>query len=142
MLLESCLETLDLTSQNIAKTSSSAKVVVVVADVVSETAVEKLFDNVKAQFGKADVLINTVGTMNLGSPISSVAPSQWWTDYESNVKGPYLTAHFFIRAFGGQGTIINLVSSAASLLIPGSSSYSSAKLAQVKLGEYIDLGML
>ena len=48
--------------------------------------------------------------------------------------------HYFIKATGGQGTIINLVSLAAAFLIPGMSSYATSKLAAIKLGEFLDLG--
>ena len=48
--------------------------------------------------------------------------------------------HYFIKATGGKGTIINAVSLGASFLFPGMSSYSISKLAMIKLGEYLDLG--
>lgn len=48
--------------------------------------------------------------------------------------------HYFIKATGGKGTIINLVSLAAAFLIPGMSSYATSKLAVIKLGEFLDLG--
>ena len=48
--------------------------------------------------------------------------------------------HYFIKATGGKGTIINAVSLGASFLFPGMSSYSISKLAMIKLGEFLDLG--
>jgi NAD(P)-dependent dehydrogenase (short-subunit alcohol dehydrogenase family) len=48
--------------------------------------------------------------------------------------------HYFIKATGGKGTIINLVSLGASFLFPGMSSYATSKLAAIKLGEFLDLG--
>ena len=59
---------------------------------------------------------------------------------ESNVKGTYNMVHYFIKATGEKGTVINIVSLDASFLAPGISSYSSSKLATIKLGECLDLG--
>lgn len=59
---------------------------------------------------------------------------------ESNILGFYNMAHYFIRTTDGRGTIINLVSLGASFLVPNMSGYSSAKLAAIKLAEYVSLG--
>ncbi len=56
------------------------------------------------------------------------------------MKGTYILAYYFIKTFGGEGTLIHLVSMGASFTVPGISSYSSSKLATIKLGEYLDLG--
>lgn len=61
---------------------------------------------------------------------------------EVNVKGTYILAYYFIKTFGGEGTLIDLVSLGASFTAPGISSYSGSKLATIKLGEYLDLGNL
>lgn len=47
--------------------------------------------------------------------------------------------HAFIKATGGEGTIINLVSLGASFLMPGMSGYSASQMATIKLGEFLDL---
>lgn len=59
---------------------------------------------------------------------------------ETNVKGVYNVVHHFNKVAGGKGTFINLVTVGASFLAPGVSSYSSSKLAAIKLGEFLDLG--
>jgi NAD(P)-dependent dehydrogenase (short-subunit alcohol dehydrogenase family) len=58
------------------------------------------------------------------------------------VKGLYTVAHAFLKTSGGKGTLINLVSLGASFTAPGLSSYSVAKLAAIKLAEYLHLGPL
>jgi NAD(P)-dependent dehydrogenase (short-subunit alcohol dehydrogenase family) len=59
---------------------------------------------------------------------------------ETNVKGTFLTTQSFIRNNGGEGTIINLVSTGVALQVPGISSYASSKLAVIKLGQSLSLG--
>ena len=49
--------------------------------------------------------------------------------------------HYLVKQTGCKGTIINLVTLGASFLVPGISSYSSSKLAVIKLGEHLNLGM-
>ena len=56
------------------------------------------------------------------------------------MKGTFITIQNFIQSFGGEGTIINLVSLAAALPGPGSSSYSSTKLAMISIGQNLSLG--
>ena len=46
----------------------------------------------------------------------------------------------FIRFFDGEGTFINLVSTAVALGVPGLTSYASSKLAVIKLGQLASLG--
>jgi short-subunit dehydrogenase len=48
--------------------------------------------------------------------------------------------HHFIKVTGERGTLINLVSLAASLLVPGMSSFSASHLALIKLTECLELG--
>lgn len=57
------------------------------------------------------------------------------------MKGTFLTMQSFIENFGGEGTIINLVSLAVALAVPGMSAYASSKLTMIKLGQAIGLGM-
>lgn len=112
---------------------------VVAGNIADEESVKRIFEQATAKFGKIDVVVNTAGTMNVNGMIGQISPSQWWADYESNVKGSYNLAHFFINSTGGQGTFINLVSLGASFLAPGMSSYGTAKLAAIRLGEFLDL---
>ena len=46
----------------------------------------------------------------------------------------------FIQSFGAEGTIINLTSLAAVVPAPGSTSYSSSKLALINIGQNLSLG--
>ncbi|CAI6334897.1 unnamed protein product [Periconia digitata] len=122
-------------------TASELEVETLVAagDIANEEAVKRIFESAIARFGTVDVVVNTAGTTNINGMIGQISPSQWWTDYESNVKGSYNLAHHFITATSGKGTFINLVSLGASFLAPGMSSYGSAKLAAIRLGEFLDL---
>ncbi|TIA09542.1 NAD(P)-binding protein [Aureobasidium pullulans] len=117
--------------------NKDVKLLIVTADLTSEADVEELFSQAKTTFGKVDVVVNTAGTMT-GGPIGDMTPQQWWTDFEVNVKGTYTLTHYYLKTFGSAGTLINLVSLGASMTAPGISSYSTSKLAVIKLSEYLD----
>jgi hypothetical protein len=59
---------------------------------------------------------------------------------ESNMKGTYNMVHYFIKAAGGNGSVINIVSLGVSFLARGISSSLSSKLTIIKLGECLHLG--
>jgi len=58
---------------------------------------------------------------------------------ESNVKGTYNMVHYFIKATGEKGAVINIASLGASFLAPGISSYSPSKSATIELGKCPDI---
>lgn len=49
-------------------------------------------------------------------------------------------SHYFIKHFGGKGTIINISTSVSSLVLPGMSSYAVSKLALTKMSEFFQVG--
>ena len=55
------------------------------------------------------------------------------------MKGTDNIVHYFIKATSEKGTVINIVSLVVSFLASGISSYSSSKLATIKLGECLDI---
>ena len=109
------------------------------ADLTSQESVEKLWNKAKAELGPIHVLINVAGTMSY-STMGTGDPSQWWNDYEVNVKGSFLMNHYFINQGGGRGTTIIVSTGAASLSAPGFSSYATSKLAQTRFTEFLQLG--
>jgi NAD(P)-dependent dehydrogenase (short-subunit alcohol dehydrogenase family) len=136
----------------------SVPTLVAAGSVASESDVQSIFAQATKKFGHVDVVINTAGGMDPDAKIGVVDPSAWWSDFvsvlstssrrarvliyeqEVHVRGTYNLAHHFIVTTGGKGTFINLVSLSATLLAPGLSSYSTAKIAAIRLAEYIDLG--
>ncbi|MCJ1423336.1 hypothetical protein MMC29_001219 [Sticta canariensis] len=131
------------TASTLESTAKSLHVPSLVAtgDLVSESDAKSIIEQAVAKFGKVDALIHSAGSMNGGGPSGEVEPSRWFSDFEVNVKGSYNISHYFIKATGGKGTIINLVTLGASFLFPNMSSYASSKLALIKLGEFLDLDL-
>ncbi|ROW16753.1 hypothetical protein VPNG_01590 [Cytospora leucostoma] len=118
--------------------SDSTKLLPLAGDITSDTDVDAIYNKVLAAFGKVDVLVNAAGAMNVG-PIGVLEPPKWWENFEVNTRGVFNTSSGFIKATGGEGTIINLVTLGASFVAPGLSGYSASKLAVIKFGEFLDV---
>ena len=94
-------ETLNLTVENISKVSKSIPIIAEPTDVTDEASVKSLFDEVKAKFGKAHVLVNSAGTMG-GGMVGDVPLASWWIDFVSisltrfNTPRSRLTGYFSI----------------------------------------------
>lgn len=141
-----------------------SKVLVRSCDTTSETAVKALYEDLGTHFDKVDVLINSTGAMNAGL-MGEIEPALWWENFvsiriritpalypfrrslptddilkEANVKSPYLMVHYFIKHFGGVGTVITISSTASFAVHPGMGAYAATKLAINRVDECLQLG--
>ncbi|KAF2252857.1 NAD(P)-binding protein [Trematosphaeria pertusa] len=136
----------DLTStiEDIKAANPKTETLAVSCDVTQDAQVASLFAQIQQKFGKLDVVIANAGVGNQGSAfpkIGEMDPHAWWNDMQVNVRGVHLTAHHYIRTFGPSpsGTFINMTSSAATIVIPGISSYNMSKDACIRLVEFLDV---
>jgi hypothetical protein len=88
--------------------------------------------------GKVDTLVYAAGGAAFDAVTGVVPVEGWWGEFAKNLRGRYNMFDAFIRATNGVGTIANLVSLGASFTMPGSSAYSIASQAAIKLGECLD----
>ena len=89
--------------------------------------------------GTIDVLVSCAGTLHTGK-IGETDIKTWWSDYETNVRGLYLLFQGFLKHGGGKGTFISVGTGAAGITVPGMSGYSTSKLAEQKVIEFIHVG--
>ncbi|XBS71318.1 SDR family oxidoreductase [Acerihabitans sp. KWT182] len=96
------------------------------ADLSSAGAMEKLFADVTAAFGKADIAVNTVGKV-LKKPISEISEAEYDEMSAVNAK----SAFFFLKEAGRQlndnGKICTLVTSLLGAFTPFYSAYAGLK---------------
>ena len=101
--------------------------------VASETAADFLG-------GSLDILISNAGYLEKWKPIAESVPSEWWWTWEVNIKGTYLTAHYFLPLLlkSQTKTLVTVSSGGAHALFPGASGYQTTKFTQCRLTEFID----
>jgi NAD(P)-dependent dehydrogenase (short-subunit alcohol dehydrogenase family) len=98
-------------------------------DVTDPAAVRELSDSVP----ELAALVNNAGIFP-PAPIASVSPDQFRTVMDVNVVGPLiLTQAFLPQLTAAKGAVVNIVSMAAKLPVPGTAAYSPSKAALLSL---------
>jgi NAD(P)-dependent dehydrogenase (short-subunit alcohol dehydrogenase family) len=114
------------------------------ADVANEGQVDQLFNEVQANLGGLDVLVNNAGIAGPTGGIEEIEPEEWRRTIDVNLNGQFYCARLavpMLRAAGG-GAIINLSSVAGRLGYAYRTPYSASKWAVIGLTESlaIELG--
>jgi len=129
---------LEETAATIEKLNPKVKTLVCTTSISDPAQVAALYAEIKSTLGIASVLINNAGTFASKGAIASSDPSEWWTDFEVNVKGSYLMTKGFLTQLGtSHGTVVNMSTGIATSPNPGLSSYGISKNALLQLTEYI-----
>jgi NAD(P)-dependent dehydrogenase (short-subunit alcohol dehydrogenase family) len=132
-LLATNVESLKDVEQQVKKINPDIQTLVIPTDISDGLAVASAFEQIKATFGHADILINNAGvnTDGEGVGIGDADPDAWWRQFEINGKGTFLVTRSFINQLPTpewRGTIINLTTGAAWKGNPMMPGYSISKL--------------
>lgn len=96
------------------------------ADLTGSTAIDQLFADTVAKFGRLDIAINTVGKV-LKKPIVDISEAEYDEMFAVNAK----SAFFFLQAAGkhvaDHGKVCTLVTSLLGAFTPFYASYAGAK---------------
>ena len=97
--------------------------------------IEELFDYVKNEFGRLDILINNAATNPYYGPATDLTPKAFDKTVDINLKGPYfmLSGAVPIMAESGGGSVVNVASIAALISLPGQAVYSMTKAGLVSI---------
>jgi short-subunit dehydrogenase len=112
------------------------RALVVGCDVAEWPQVQALAERTKAEFGRADVLVNNAGVPG-GGPFDRISIE----DAERVTRVNYLGVLYGTKAFlpmmleAGRGHVVNVASLAGRFAVPGSSVYSATKHAVVAFSE-------
>jgi NAD(P)-dependent dehydrogenase (short-subunit alcohol dehydrogenase family) len=102
-----------------------------VVDVSDAKQVDAWFDEIGAQFGRIDVLINNAGISGPTARVEDIEPADWDRTIAVDLNGQFYCARRavpLIRKAGG-GSIINISSSAAFFGFPLRAPYAACKWA-------------
>lgn len=98
-------------------------------DVTNSGSVELLAAEIKSRFGQIDVLVNNAGVGAFSTPLHELAPDQWDTVINTNLRGVY----YCIRAFAPMmiaarsGHVVNISSIAGKNALPNGAVYAASK---------------
>jgi NAD(P)-dependent dehydrogenase (short-subunit alcohol dehydrogenase family) len=108
-----------------------ARAIAVPADVTDAVSVRQLFERVRTDFGRLDVLFNNAGVSAPGVPLEDITVQQWQSIVDVNLTGAFLCTQQAFRLMKAQqprgGRIINNGSISAHVPRPNSAPYTATK---------------
>lgn len=107
----------------------------IACDVTDGAAVQATVDQVVAEHGRIDVLVNNAGLVEREVPLWEADPEQWWQVIETNVRGPFLVTHAVVPHMiaAGGGRVLNLNSGSGTRESPVLTAYHASKSALARL---------
>lgn len=107
-------------------------------DITSKESVEAAAAKVKTVFGgRLDILINNAGVLAGRAPVAASDPDAWWSNFQANLLGPYLTCRSFLPLMGPGAIVFSISSVGAHCITPELSAYQTSKLAVLRLTEFL-----
>jgi NAD(P)-dependent dehydrogenase (short-subunit alcohol dehydrogenase family) len=107
------------------------RAIAVPTDVGDPAAVAALFDTVKAQFGRLDLLFNNAGVSTMSALLEDLPFEQWQAVVAANLTGTFLCTQQAFRLMKAQspqgGRIVNNGSISAHAPRPNSIAYTATK---------------
>jgi NAD(P)-dependent dehydrogenase (short-subunit alcohol dehydrogenase family) len=107
---------------------AGGKAIAVCADVSSPTEARRLVDETVGAFGSVDVLVNNAGRTRFGPP-EEVTEDDWDYVMDTNLRGPFFltVAAASEMKRRGSGSIVNVSSCAAGLMVRDHAVYTASK---------------
>ena len=106
--------------------AAGGRALIVGGDVADEAAIAALFDQVDAEFGGVDVVVNTAGILLL-SPVADLDFDDFDRMHRTNVRGTFVVSQQAARRVRTGGAIINFSTSIVKIALPGYSAYAATK---------------
>jgi NAD(P)-dependent dehydrogenase (short-subunit alcohol dehydrogenase family) len=127
----------------LAETAALDNVLAVIADVSDPEQVMRSRDQIAAEFGGLDGLVNNAGVADFG-PIGETSYERWRTVMATNLDGPFLMTQAFgdMLAEGGKGAVVNVtsISGLRASTLRVAYGTSKAALAHLTLQQAAELG--
>ncbi|MHC0448195.1 SDR family oxidoreductase [Flavobacterium sp. 3-218] len=118
----------------LAKAETELGVKGIVADQSDLKSIDNLVEEVKAEFGKVDILFLNAGIASF-APVDSASEEHYDSIMNVNVKGVYFTVQKLLPILNDGGSIIFNTSVNAHVGMPNSSVYAASKAAVLSLNK-------
>jgi len=117
--------------------------IVIPTDVTDPGEVRALFERVRGEWGRVDLLFNNAGLFGAPTPVDEFAIEQWRAVVDTNLTGSFLCAQQAFRVMKTQspqgGRIINNGSISAHVTRPSAIAYTASKHAITGLTKAISI---
>ena len=106
-------------------------------DMSELSSVEKLFKQIKSEYGRVDVVVNNAGVRGETRPFVFTSDEEWWAVMKNNISGVINTCRLVIPIMINQkrGNIINITSLVGQSGNAGQSAYAASKAAIVNFSK-------
>lgn len=111
-------------------------------DVTDREGIRDLFDEVEAQLGPVDVLVNNAGINPFFGNITDLDPETWENIFAVNVQGAFNCAQQFgqrISARDRTGSLVNVASVGGVVALPYQTPYTASKHALVGMTKCLSI---
>ena len=97
--------------------------------------IDALFEYVKEEFDRLDILVNNAATNPYYGPATDLTPKAFDKTVDINLKGPYfmLSRAVPLMIQSGGGSVVNVASIAALISLPGQAVYSMTKAGLISI---------
>jgi 3-oxoacyl-[acyl-carrier protein] reductase len=129
-------------ADEISQTAEEVGGLAIECDVSDRQAVERMVEQVEAEYGRIDLLVANAGTSVAERNAAwELDPADWWRVFEVNVLGTYMCCRAVIPGMlaRGGGRIVNVASGAAYLPSSSGTAYSASKAAVHRFSETLAL---
>lgn len=138
-----CGRRLEALEETVKLQAPSGGITCIPTDVTDAASVDALYESIKADFGRVDVVFNNAGTNVPAMTIDELTVEQWKTVIDVNLTGAFLIARGAFAVMRHQtpqgGRIINNGSISAQVPRPGSVPYTTSKHAITGLTRTLSL---
>lgn len=117
----------NLSTLSKAAAQLGSKAVPIVCDVRDAAAVSALLAEIKARFGRLDILINNAGVAHENLPVAKLSIETWKQVMDTNLTGMFLVTRAALPLMKRGAAIVNNLSISAKRVFPGSSAYNASK---------------
>lgn len=110
------------------------RAIAVALDVGSDASIQAAFEQIEAQYGRCDVLVNNAGIAKT-YPFETYPVAHWRAVMEVNVTGPMLLAQHAVKQMKKHhwGRVVNIASVAGIRASAGRTAYGTSKSAVIGL---------
>ncbi|ROW00900.1 hypothetical protein VPNG_08269 [Cytospora leucostoma] len=145
--LEPVAEELKAAAREAGRDADKLRVVLVGIDVSVPESVAAAAELVEREVGGGglDIVVQVAGISgDFQKKVIDADADSWWQVYETNVRGQFLVAKYFLPLLLGRGadglkTFVTVSSVGAHLTLPGSSQYQPGKLVNLRFAEFVDV---